>query len=83
MISVALLFSSIWPHQVILCTFNRNEEGTYYSIDLGGTNFRVLKVEVGDGSVVTRRKVELPIPEELIKGTIEVLFIPYSSHFLI
>uniref|UniRef100_A0A804N7S2 Phosphotransferase n=1 Tax=Zea mays TaxID=4577 RepID=A0A804N7S2_MAIZE len=51
-----------------------NEEGTYYSIDLGGTNFRVLKVEVGDGSVVTRRKVELPIPEELIKGTIEELF---------
>ncbi|KAF8755334.1 hypothetical protein HU200_011348 [Digitaria exilis] len=51
-----------------------NEEGTYYSIDLGGTNFRVLRVEVGAGSVVTSRKVELPIPEELTKGTIEELF---------
>nr|CAB3475396.1 unnamed protein product [Digitaria exilis] len=51
-----------------------NEEGTYYAIDLGGTNFRVLRVEVGAGSVVTSRKVELPIPEELTKGTIEELF---------
>ncbi|CAO1940890.1 unnamed protein product [Urochloa humidicola] len=51
-----------------------NEEGIYYAIDLGGTNFRVLRVEVGAGSVVTSRKVELPIPEELTKGTIEELF---------
>ncbi|CAO2167682.1 unnamed protein product [Urochloa humidicola] len=51
-----------------------NEEGIYYAIDLGGTNFRALRVEVGAGSVVTSRKVELPIPEELAKGTIEELF---------
>ncbi|XP_066307936.1 hexokinase-3 isoform X2 [Miscanthus floridulus] len=51
-----------------------NEQGTYYSIDLGGTNFRVLRVEVGAGSVVTSRKVEVTIPEELTKGTIEELF---------
>ncbi|OEL37783.1 Hexokinase-3 [Dichanthelium oligosanthes] len=51
-----------------------NEEGIYYAIDLGGTVFRVLRVEVGAGSVVTCRKVELPIPEELTKGTIEELF---------
>ncbi|KAG2603257.1 hexokinase-3-like [Panicum virgatum] len=53
---------------------NGNEDGIYYAIDLGGTNFRALKVEVGAGSVVTSRKVELPIPEELTKGTIEELF---------
>ncbi|RLN21929.1 hexokinase-3 [Panicum miliaceum] len=51
-----------------------NEEGIYYAIDLGGTNFRALRVEVGAGSVVTSREVELPIPEELTKGTIEELF---------
>ncbi|XP_002459072.1 hexokinase-3 [Sorghum bicolor] len=51
-----------------------NEQGTYYSIDLGGTNFRVLRVEVGAVSVVTSREVKLPIPEELTKGTIEELF---------
>jgi hexokinase len=66
-----------------LCTFNRNEQGTYYSIDLGGTNFRVLIVEVGAGSVVTSRKVEVTIPEELTKGTLEVLVISCSFHFLI
>ncbi|WVZ67470.1 hypothetical protein U9M48_016541 [Paspalum notatum var. saurae] len=51
-----------------------NEDGIYYSIDLGGTNFRMLRVEVVAGSVVTSRKVELPIPEELTNGTIEELF---------
>ncbi|RLM61753.1 hexokinase-3 [Panicum miliaceum] len=51
-----------------------NEEGIYHAIDLVGTIFRVLRVEVGAGSVVTSRKVELPIPEELTKGTIEELF---------
>ncbi|KAL6853455.1 hypothetical protein ACP4OV_019484 [Aristida adscensionis] len=52
-----------------------NEEGVYYAIDLGGTNFRVLRLEVGAGSVIISRKVEhQPIPEELTKGTIEELF---------
>jgi hexokinase len=66
-----------------LCTLYRNEEGIYYAIDLGGTIFRALRVEVGAGSVVTSRKVELPIPEELTKGTIEVLVISYNFQFLI
>ncbi|TVU34709.1 hypothetical protein EJB05_16556 [Eragrostis curvula] len=53
---------------------NGNEEGIYYAIDLGGTNFRLLRVEVGAGSVVIGRKVEhQPIPEELTKGTLEEL----------
>ncbi|GJM91923.1 hypothetical protein PR202_ga08346 [Eleusine coracana subsp. coracana] len=51
----------------------RNEEGIYYAIDLGGTNFRVLRVEVGAGSVVISRKVEHePIPQELTKGAIQL-----------
>lgn len=52
-----------------------SEEGVYYSIDLGGTNFRVLRVQVGAGSVIVNQKVEQqPIPEELTKGTTEGLF---------
>jgi len=73
-IYVPLLSLPEQPSKFRLCTLNRNEDGIYYAIDLGGTNFRALKVEVGAGSVVTSRKVELPIPEELTKGTIEELF---------
>ncbi|KAG8095587.1 hypothetical protein GUJ93_ZPchr0012g19455 [Zizania palustris] len=52
-----------------------NEEGIHYSIDLGRTNFRVLRVEVGAGSVIINQKVEhQPIPKELTKGTTEDLF---------
>ncbi|KAG8047531.1 hypothetical protein GUJ93_ZPchr0008g11602 [Zizania palustris] len=53
----------------------RNEESIHYSIDLGRTNFRVLRVEVGAGSVIINQKVEhQPISEELTKGTTEDLF---------
>ena len=58
--------------------FSRDEEGVYYAIDLGGTNFRVLRVEVGVGSVIVNQKVEIQaIPEELL-GTSEVpVFLSY------
>jgi hexokinase len=68
-----LKFPQQSPTYLVMCP-NRNEEGIYYAIDLGGTNFRVLRVEVGAGSVVISQKVEhQPIPEELTKGTLEVL----------
>ncbi|KAK8457919.1 hypothetical protein SEVIR_3G270700v4 [Setaria viridis] len=52
-----------------------SEEGIYYAIDLGGTSFRVMKLELGPGSMVINKKVEhQPIPEELTKGTSEDLF---------
>ncbi|TVU19142.1 hypothetical protein EJB05_35279, partial [Eragrostis curvula] len=51
------------------------EEGIYYAIDLGGTSFRVMKLELGPGSMVINKKIEhQPIPEELTKGTTEELF---------
>ncbi|KAG8053976.1 hypothetical protein GUJ93_ZPchr0001g29303 [Zizania palustris] len=53
---------------------NGNEDGIYYSIDLGGSNFRVLRVEVGAGSVINQKVEQQPIPEELTKGTTEDLF---------
>nr|XP_051228140.1 hexokinase-3 isoform X5 [Lolium perenne] len=53
---------------------NGDEEGVYYAIDLGGTSFRVLRVEVGAGSEIVNQKVEIQaIPEELM-GTSEDLF---------
>ncbi|KAM0905879.1 hypothetical protein ACQ4PT_017157 [Festuca glaucescens] len=53
---------------------NGDEEGVYYAIDLGGTSFRVLRVEVGAGSENGNQKVEIhAIPEELM-GTSEDLF---------
>jgi hexokinase len=51
----------------------RSEEGIYYAIDIGGTCFRFLKVELGAGSTIINQKVDhQPIKEELTKGTSEV-----------
>nr|CAB3461662.1 unnamed protein product [Digitaria exilis] len=50
-----------------------SEEGIYYAIDLGGTCFRVMKLELGSVSMVINKKVEHhPISEDLTKGTSEV-----------
>jgi hexokinase len=57
----------------------RSEEGIYYSVDLGGTSFRVMKLELGSGSMVINKKVEhRPIPQDLTKGTSEVTI----NHFI-
>ncbi|KAK9154761.1 hypothetical protein Sjap_002241 [Stephania japonica] len=52
------------------------EEGVYYSLDLGGTNFRVLRVHLGgQRSMILNKKVNRqPIPLELMTGTSEELF---------
>ncbi|XP_051120366.1 hexokinase-3-like [Andrographis paniculata] len=52
-----------------------NEKGTYYALDLGGTNFRVLRVQLGgDGSII-KHDIELqPIPQDLMTSTSEELF---------
>ncbi|KAJ4971711.1 hypothetical protein NE237_004810 [Protea cynaroides] len=53
-----------------------NEEGTYYALDLGGTNFRVLRVQLGGKeSKIMGHKVESqPIPQHLMTSTSEDLF---------
>ncbi|KAG6522138.1 hypothetical protein ZIOFF_019275 [Zingiber officinale] len=53
-----------------------SEEGTYYALDLGVTNFRTLRVHLGGKpSMILNNKVECqPIPKELMTGTIEELF---------
>ncbi|GKU93985.1 hypothetical protein SLEP1_g7532 [Rubroshorea leprosula] len=52
------------------------EKGTYYALDLGGTNLRVLRVQLGgERSPNLDQDVESqPIPEHLKNGTMEDLF---------
>ncbi|KAI3968178.1 hypothetical protein MKX01_018481, partial [Papaver californicum] len=53
-----------------------NEKGTYYALHLGGTNFRVLRVQLGGkGSGILGHEVERqPIPPSLMTSTSEDLF---------
>ncbi|KAJ7963082.1 Phosphotransferase [Quillaja saponaria] len=53
-----------------------NEEGLFYALDLGGTNFRVLRVQLGgkDGGLVNQEFAEVSIPPNLMIGTSEELF---------
>lgn len=55
---------------------NGSEKGNYYALDLGGTNFRVLRVKLGGKrSTVIDHDVETqPIPQPLMTGTGEDLF---------
>uniref|UniRef100_A0A0D9XD86 Phosphotransferase n=1 Tax=Leersia perrieri TaxID=77586 RepID=A0A0D9XD86_9ORYZ len=48
---------------------NGGEEGSFYALDLGGTNFRVLRVRLaGGGGVAERVAREVPIPHRLMSG---------------
>ncbi|KAJ4951483.1 hypothetical protein NE237_028315 [Protea cynaroides] len=53
-----------------------DEKGLYYALDLGGTNFRVLRVQLGgrEGRVVKQEFAEVPIPPHLMIGTSDGLF---------
>ncbi|PUZ58439.1 hypothetical protein GQ55_5G509800 [Panicum hallii var. hallii] len=52
------------------------EEGSFYGLDLGGTNFRVLRVQLGGNEkhVVNRESREVSIPPELMSGSSSELF---------
>ncbi|XP_051141580.1 hexokinase-3 isoform X2 [Andrographis paniculata] len=53
-----------------------NEQGIYYALDIGGTNFRIVRVELdGQKSDSIKHDVErMPIPPHLMTGTSEELF---------
>ncbi|KAF8403723.1 hypothetical protein HHK36_011827 [Tetracentron sinense] len=55
---------------------NGNEKGTYYALDLEGTNFRVLRVQLGGKrSAILGHDVEQQqIPQHLMTSTSEDLF---------
>ncbi|WOK91447.1 hexokinase-2 [Canna indica] len=52
------------------------EKGLFYALDLGGTNFRVLRVQLGgkEGRVVKQEYEEVSIPQELMVGGSDELF---------
>ncbi|KAG8377915.1 hypothetical protein BUALT_Bualt08G0083200 [Buddleja alternifolia] len=53
-----------------------NEKGLFYALDLGGTNFRVLRVQLGgkDERVIATEFEQVSIPQDLMFGTSEELF---------
>lgn len=53
----------------------RKEEGLFYALDLGGTNFRVRSVQLGgmEERVIATESEQLSIPQELKVGTSEVM----------
>lgn len=59
-----------------LLNFDRSEKGLFYALDLGGTNFRVLRVQLGgkDNRVIDTEFEQVSIPQELMFGTSEVSF---------
>ena len=59
------------------------ETGQYYALDLGGTNFRMLRVQLSDASsppVVDIRQVAIPAPA--MQGTAEALFAFIASNLV-
>ncbi|KAF4354873.1 hypothetical protein F8388_003006 [Cannabis sativa] len=53
-----------------------DEKGLFYALDLGGTNFRVLRVQLGgkDHHVVRQEFDEVSIPPDVMTGSSEGLF---------
>lgn len=52
------------------------EEGLFYGLDLGGTNFRILKVQLGgnDKRIANRESRAVSIPPHLMSGSSSELF---------
>lgn len=64
-------------HLVLLDrNLDRDERGLFYALDLGGTNFRVLRVQLGgrEGRVVRQEAKEVSIPHDLMVGGSDVRF---------
>lgn len=53
----------------------------FYALDLGGTNFRVLRVQLGGktGGIVDQEFAEVSIPPNLMVGTSEVSLSPFET----
>ncbi|KAL8043261.1 hypothetical protein ABFX02_09G108300 [Erythranthe guttata] len=53
-----------------------NEKGVFYALDLGGTNFRVLRVELGgrEEGIIHQEFAEASIPPALMCGNSDALF---------
>ncbi|RRT64200.1 hypothetical protein B296_00035876, partial [Ensete ventricosum] len=60
----------------------RDEEGLFYGLDLGGTNFRVLRVQLGgkERGIIEQESKEVPIPPHLMFGSSDVSDSPAASY---
>lgn len=61
-----------------ILVFLRDEKGLYYALDLGGTNFRVLRVHLGgkEKGIIKREFEEVSIPPHLMTGSSNVSLCP-------
>lgn len=50
------------------------ETGRFLSLDLGGTNFRVLCVDIGENKTFSMQSKVFAIPREIMVGTGDALF---------
>ncbi|KAF4371402.1 hypothetical protein G4B88_025301 [Cannabis sativa] len=64
------------PSSSIRSSIYGDEKGLFYALDLGGTNFRVLRVQLGgkDHHVVRQEFDEVSIPPDVMTGSSEGLF---------
>lgn len=58
------------------CLPSGNEKGLYYAVDLGGTNFRVLRLQLDgkEGRILKQESEQVRIPHEVMTGTSKALF---------
>lgn len=61
----------------------RNEKGLFYALDLGGTNFRVLRVQLGgkDERVIATEFDQVSIPQDLMFATSEVNLFTFICNY--
>ncbi|XVF86712.1 hypothetical protein PTKIN_Ptkin18bG0063900 [Pterospermum kingtungense] len=73
MLTICLLVSEYFGSAI---ANSRNEKGLFYALDLGGTNFRALRVQLGgkDRGIINQQFEEVSIPPCLMTGTSDALF---------
>ena len=52
---------------------NGTENGNFFALDLGGTNFRVLLVQINDG-IIKKQQKTYPVSKELMNSSRDALF---------
>lgn len=62
---------------IFTINFDRDEKGFFYALDLGGTNFRVMRVLLGgkQDRLVKQEFEEVSIPPHLMTGRSNVSFL--------
>ncbi|EOY30639.1 Hexokinase 1 isoform 1 [Theobroma cacao] len=62
--------------ELFVLGIKHDEKGLFYALDLGGTNFRVLRVQLGgkESRVVKQEFEEVSIPPHLMTGSSDALF---------